>query len=116
MAEVFSMPRVCKAAEAAGLSCGGSYDILNGWDLQNEGKKKKTSGSSASHLTASPPDLSSFSMGSVEQHERFEGIVEETKGRTCVAQIFYEFDRSLTGASSKQEELTARGTRDSRPT
>jgi len=41
VAEVFSLPRVCKAAQQAGLKCGGSYDILNGWDLRVEGKRKE---------------------------------------------------------------------------
>ena len=41
VAEIFSLPRVCKAAQQAGLKCGGSYDILNGWDLRVEGKRKE---------------------------------------------------------------------------
>ena len=41
VAEVFSLPRMCKAAQQAGLKCGGSYDILNGWDLRVEGKRKE---------------------------------------------------------------------------
>lgn len=33
VAEVFSVPRVCKAAKAMGLNCGGSFDLKTGYDL-----------------------------------------------------------------------------------
>ena len=39
LAEVFSVPRVCKIAESAGISCGGSYDIVTGWDFRKPEKK-----------------------------------------------------------------------------
>ena len=39
--EIFSLPRVCKAAEACGLSCGGSYDILTGCDLLIREKREE---------------------------------------------------------------------------
>lgn len=39
--EIFSIPRLCKLAEEVGMSCGGSYDILTGWDLRSAKKKAK---------------------------------------------------------------------------
>ena len=36
VAEVFSQPRVCRAAKAVGLACGESYDILTGFDLSQK--------------------------------------------------------------------------------
>ena len=39
--EIFSMPRVCKAAKACGFTCGGSYDIQTGCDLSDAGKRSE---------------------------------------------------------------------------
>lgn len=41
VAEVFSVPRICKMAQKLGLSSGGSYDILTGWDLSSEVQRKE---------------------------------------------------------------------------
>ena len=41
VAEVFSVPRLCKLAEEAGLNCGGSYDILTGWDFRDSQKREE---------------------------------------------------------------------------
>ena len=41
LAEVFSVPRVCKIAESAGITCGGSYDIITGWDFRKPEKRSE---------------------------------------------------------------------------
>lgn len=41
VAKVFSVSRLCKLAESAGLSCGGSFDIITGWDFRSEKKRKE---------------------------------------------------------------------------
>ena len=41
VAEVFSVPRLCKLAEDAGLKSAGSYDILTGWDFRSSQKREE---------------------------------------------------------------------------
>ena len=41
VSEVCSVPRICKEADVAGLRCGPTYDIVNGWDLSDPQVQKK---------------------------------------------------------------------------
>ena len=41
VAEVFSVPRICKEAAKAGMNCGPAYDVANGWDLTDSETQKR---------------------------------------------------------------------------
>ena len=95
MAEVFSVPRICKLAEKVGLSCGGSFDILSGWDLSSSEKRaqlrEKLSVMKPRLLLLSPPCETVASLQGLKKHVDMKRWLERVKE----GKIFLRFSMQL---------------------